>query len=121
MQSILDAMTSGCFATTLGSTMTTATGSHTSFTLESMTEAMNKLKKIDEDWEQRFNAVALKAGFDLNRGDRMIVGKGYDLSAVPQRYIALVKVSDLVTPGTAYFMTRELADPFHLDPPTWRI
>lgn len=83
MRTMFDAIELGMFtATTSASTATQAPA----LTVESVLGAVAKAEEIARGWEREFNAVALKQGFDLDKGDKMIVPKAFDMTLVPPRY-----------------------------------
>ncbi len=80
--------------------------------LTGMKEATAAMARLDDQWAARFNSFALTHGFDLDKGDVMIVPSDFDMEGVPPRYRAsAVRASPLVT-GRAYFIDRRTASPF---------
>jgi hypothetical protein len=79
-------------------------------------EALARMKQwmadFEDDQARRFNDAVKAAGFDLDRGDMMIVPPRTDLGGVPERYRAQVRESVLA--DRAYLM-RNPHEPFTID------
>lgn len=67
---------------------------------------------FEDDQARRFNEPVKAAGFDLDKGDMMIVPPRTDLSGVPQRYRAQVRESLL---ADCVYLIRNPREPFAID------